>query len=142
MLYLGALSASDESLANILDLKHWRSLDVVPILLGKRISAEEEDKKRVTEERYMKMVKVKRWREWTLTPSSFHPSSLSISSCSFPLPLRLCLHLSPNQIGFQNTKVCIVFFWCCRYLWVQNRNLRKSVERVIRSYYHILFCSI
>ncbi|WVZ18835.1 hypothetical protein V8G54_006157, partial [Vigna mungo] len=35
---LGALSASDESLANILDLKHRRSLDVVPILLGKRIS--------------------------------------------------------------------------------------------------------
>lgn len=51
MLYLGALSASDESLANILDLKHRRSLDVVPILLGKRISAEEEDKKRVTEKK-------------------------------------------------------------------------------------------
>jgi len=49
LLYLGALSASDESLANILDLKHRRSLDVVPILLGKRISAEEESKKRVKE---------------------------------------------------------------------------------------------
>jgi len=60
MLYLGALSTSDESLANILDLKHRRSLDVVPILLGERISAEEESEKRVKEKERRKKVKVKR----------------------------------------------------------------------------------
>lgn len=36
---LGALSTGDECLPNILNLEHRRGLDIVPILLSKRIRA-------------------------------------------------------------------------------------------------------
>lgn len=39
MKYLGTLSTGDESLPNLLDVKDGGSLDVIPVLLGKRISS-------------------------------------------------------------------------------------------------------